>query len=157
MCEEGFATREHVPPISFFPEDRRVNLITVPSCIKHNNSNSKDVEYVRNYISMSGSASIVGRSHFLTKALKSYLLSPGLFKSTFKFEKTLALDSQKYMGMKIERAKFENIIFSIGNGLFYHDFKKKFEGSWTIIYDQEFIGISEDKVTEVTLWFMGFF
>jgi hypothetical protein len=44
MCDRDASSREHVPPAAFFPEqkespdgkDYRRNLITVPSCSKHN-------------------------------------------------------------------------------------------------------------------------
>ena len=50
MCSSQAATTEHVPPKAFFLEGYRTNLMTVPSCPAHNTSNSKDVEYVRNFI-----------------------------------------------------------------------------------------------------------
>src|SRR6185369_1818743 len=53
MCDKATVSREHAPPLGFFPEDRRVNLITVPSCKTHNNDNSDDVRYVRDIITSS--------------------------------------------------------------------------------------------------------
>ena len=53
MCHKPASTREHAPPLCFFPEakdleppqDLRKHLITVPSCPDHNLSASKDDEY----------------------------------------------------------------------------------------------------------------
>lgn len=60
MCDKPGVTSEHVPPKSFFPDDRRVNLLTVPSCWTHNNGNSKDVEYVRNVITAGWGVNPIG-------------------------------------------------------------------------------------------------
>lgn len=38
---------EHIPPKSFFPKGKRNELITVPSCDKHNQEKSKEDEYIR--------------------------------------------------------------------------------------------------------------
>lgn len=46
-CGEPKTSYEHVPPQSFFPKNKRVNLIQVPSCDDHNGNKSKDDEYVR--------------------------------------------------------------------------------------------------------------
>ena len=49
MCDSIATTREHVPPKCLFPEKKdigddiyRQNLITVPSCDKHNTSKSQE-------------------------------------------------------------------------------------------------------------------
>ncbi|MFG0677725.1 hypothetical protein [Delftia sp. WSY_7] len=52
-CGELATSREHAPPQSFFPKNFKLNLITVPSCEKHNNSKSKNDEYVFHLISSS--------------------------------------------------------------------------------------------------------
>ncbi len=44
-CTKESVSREHVPAQSFFPKGYRNNLITVPSCRKHNQDNSIDVEF----------------------------------------------------------------------------------------------------------------
>jgi hypothetical protein len=54
-CDELETSREHAPPQGIFPDKKylpggsknyRENLITVPSCEKHNNKKSKDDEYL---------------------------------------------------------------------------------------------------------------
>jgi hypothetical protein len=60
MCDSLETSREHAPPRCFFPESKaigrnlRVNLITVPSCDIHNSEKSKDDEFLRSVILMSG-------------------------------------------------------------------------------------------------------
>jgi len=48
FCGENAQSKEHVPARCFFPENEsyRKQLITVPSCEKHNEDTSVDDEYV---------------------------------------------------------------------------------------------------------------
>jgi len=58
MCDSVEMSREHTPPRCFFPEakaigrDLRRDLITVPSCDRHNSKKSKDDEFLRSVIVM---------------------------------------------------------------------------------------------------------
>jgi hypothetical protein len=45
-CIEHGSTKEHIPPKSFFPDEKKINLMTVKSCPKHNNEKSKEDIYV---------------------------------------------------------------------------------------------------------------
>lgn len=45
-CESHANTKEHIPPKSFFPNSKRMNLMTVKSCKVHNNEKTKDDIYV---------------------------------------------------------------------------------------------------------------
>src|SRR5438270_11772363 len=107
-CNEDSVTREHVPPLSFFPTEHRNNLITVPSCRLHNNDNSKDVEYVRNIISMSRSANIVGSKYFWSKGFRSLKRSPKLLKRTFNLQEFVGVEKQWHFGFQTDRNGFEN-------------------------------------------------
>ena len=67
MCHDEACSVEHVPPRALFPEqkdignpDFRRNLITVPSCAKHNMGKSGDDEFLM--VSLSG----LIRSHPVT-------------------------------------------------------------------------------------------
>lgn len=51
ICGKQACSSEHAPARSFFPKSMRTNLIQVPSCEEHNESTSKDDEYVRLIIS----------------------------------------------------------------------------------------------------------
>ena len=53
MCSQIATSKEHVPPVCLFPEEKdiktsifRNNLITVPSCELHNSKKSKDDEFL---------------------------------------------------------------------------------------------------------------
>ncbi|MDD5716241.1 MAG: hypothetical protein PHW64_00430 [Sulfuricurvum sp.] len=45
-CESHASTKEHIPPKSFFPDSKKINLMTVKSCKLHNNEKTKDDMYV---------------------------------------------------------------------------------------------------------------
>ncbi|WP_061012654.1 hypothetical protein [Photobacterium leiognathi] len=45
-CESHANTKEHIPPKSFFPDSKRMNLMTIKSCKVHNNEKTKDDIYV---------------------------------------------------------------------------------------------------------------
>jgi hypothetical protein len=44
-CAEHGNTKEHIPPRSFFPDEKKIDLMTVKSCPKHNNEKTKDDIY----------------------------------------------------------------------------------------------------------------
>jgi len=44
-CDAHANTKEHIPPKSFFPDLKRMNLMTVKSCKAHNNEKTKDDIY----------------------------------------------------------------------------------------------------------------
>lgn len=66
-CEEKGITKEHIPPRSFFPIGEKEQLLTVKSCVKHNNSKSKDDLYVLAHICMNASPSNRAREVFVDK------------------------------------------------------------------------------------------
>lgn len=60
-------TKEHIPPKAFFPKDEKDQLLTVTSCIEHNNAKSKDDLYVLAQICMNASPSNRSREIFQKK------------------------------------------------------------------------------------------
>jgi hypothetical protein len=64
MCERPATSREHVPPRCLFPEAKdvggrnyRINLVTVPSCERHNAEKNEDDEFL-----MMSLAGIIGNN-----------------------------------------------------------------------------------------------
>lgn len=60
-------TKEHIPPKAFFPKGEKDQLLTVKSCVKHNNAKSKDDLYVLAQICMNASPSNRAREIFIKK------------------------------------------------------------------------------------------
>ncbi|MFK7058711.1 hypothetical protein V3Q90_01055 [Flavobacterium oreochromis] len=142
MCEEIATSREHVPPLCLFPEAKDVmglkfrnNLITVPSCDKHNSCKSKDDEFL-----MVSIASIVGNNFLgylqtqtkvdraLRRKSKDFLSKEVV--RNFKHEVVKSKTGKKYPVLygnpNYERLTkcFEHIAF----GIYLHEHGEKFSG-----------------------------
>lgn len=133
MCNSTATTREHVPPLSFFPSGKKDNLITVPSCEMHNNSNSKDVEYIRNIITTSFNVNAEGLAHYHNKTKRSFKRSEKLTQATFQNVITVDLGGVKSKGFNYSVERFDKVFDVIGRGLFFYDFGKKFTGEWLVV------------------------
>ena len=74
-CGEGVPkvslTSEHVPPKCFFPKGYRNQLMTVPSCEKHNNDLSYLDEKFQFYFKAHKS-NIVAKNDFLDKVVRGF-------------------------------------------------------------------------------------
>lgn len=131
MCEAEGITREHAPPLSFFPEDRRINLVVVPSCHQHNTKNSKDVEYVRNAIvSLEG-----GNSHaeeMFLKAERSFSRSPKLFSQTFREFKTGIVRDREMGSFPLDLVRLKEVMKAILFAIYFKDHDKRYSGDWRI-------------------------
>lgn len=146
MCDGSGITKEHVPPYSFFPEGFRTNLITVPSCPKHNNNNSKDVEYVRNIIVSAINVNETAQAHF-PAVLRSFLRSPKLAGQTFNKVTSLMLPDGETAAFEIDLNRFRNVMQSIAYALYYRDFGPIYPHEWKVYCsimrsaDYELLGI----------------
>ena len=158
MCERDATSTEHVPPKCLFPEmkdtkgiDFRKELITVPSCDIHNTAKSDDDEFLM--LSLSGliKNNPVGNFHQLTKANRS------LKRKNKDFIEKQVLRNHNYAKIKTTNGKYR--LVSIGNpnserlinclehiayGLFYQEFKKRFEGEIKMVL--EFIEYSDKNM-----------
>lgn len=132
MCDREATTREHTPPLSFFPDGRRVNLITVPSCKIHNNDNHLDVEYVRNIIVTDINSNQVARDMFANKVLRSYKRNRKLIRHTFQKVKEVKIGGRATAITRLNLTRFNPIIRAIACALYFHDFGEKFQFRWTI-------------------------
>src|SRR5262249_34229649 len=149
MCDDAGITREHVPPYSFFPEGHRENLITVPSCPKHNNHNSKDVEYIRNVIATSIQVNDVGLS-LIEKVMRSYTKSPGLAKRILKNMRGVRVGNEETGLTKIDLDRFNSVIKSIAYALYFRDFGITYPNDWYVIgisldSDNTYQGLPDDQ------------
>jgi hypothetical protein len=130
-CDDAGITKEHVPPYSFFPEGYRDNLVTVPSCQKHNNHLAKDVEYVRNIIATSIQVNDVG-SLLTDKVIRSYTKSPGLAKLVSGTMRTFRVGNEKTGIFSVDLDRFNSVIQSIAYALYFRDFGSTYPNDWVI-------------------------
>lgn len=131
MCPAEATTREHAPPRSFFPSEFRDGLVTVPSCTKHNNDNSADVEYVRNVIVGEYHVNEVGLS-LLPKTQRSFDRSPGLFVQTYRESSPVMTPEGQSVIFRLDMARFNLVMTAIAYALYYIGEGKQHEGNWGI-------------------------
>ena len=116
MCDSAGTSREHAPPTCFFPSaqeigrDLRRNLITVPSCDRHNSLKSKDDEYLRAVIVMTAVQNKVGQHQFFGKLLPAVTRRPHAYKSFFADKGTVAKGKDR--ALQIDRKRFNSCLSS---------------------------------------------
>jgi len=145
MCHSKATSREHVPPLSLFPEkkdiyglDFRNNLITVPSCDGHNLKRAKDDEYLMACLAGILGNNIIGIIQTRTK-VKRALTRKERFSihSLMKDPKELLIktDEGEFIPILQGSPDFDRLINCfkhISCGLYYTEFKKIFEGECVI-------------------------
>lgn len=107
MCSQIATSKEHVPPVCLFPEEKdiktsifRNNLVTVPSCELHNSKKSKDDEFL-----MACLAGIVGNNVI------------GFFHNVTKVKRALARQGEDFVHILIRDSK-EEVIKNIKGDIF---------------------------------------
>ncbi|CAN5670690.1 hypothetical protein BH20ACI4_BH20ACI4_21770 [soil metagenome] len=147
MCNDITTTKEHVPPESFFPVGHRENLITVPSCEKHNNKNSEDVEYVGFFIHSFINSNMVAGKQF-PKVLRAFNRRPNLIDLVYGDQKTInLLNGTNLFTIAVDKPRFRKVIKAIAYGLYFHYFKKPYYGDfivWATDLTGEIKSISEE-------------
>lgn len=133
MCDAEGLTREHVPPRCFFLKPRPSDLVVVPSCKKHNNDNSKDVEYMRNIIVMMEGVNHVARKMFPT-VHRSLKRRPRLLNRILNNAKPIIWQGQQTGLVTTESLRFKNVMRAIAYAVYYNDFGKSFERHWGIYH-----------------------
>jgi len=131
MCDAVATSAEHAPPDCFFPEGYRSNLITVPSCAKHNEANAKDVEYVRNVISTQHGTN--GAAVLLFETTKRSLEhSPKLAARTFRDLRPVTVEGEETGAFPIDLPRHQRVMEAIAYALYFRDFGKKHRGDWQV-------------------------
>ena len=124
-CDQRATSREHVPPLSFFPKGHRYNLITVPSCAAHNNDISQDVEYARNIISVTNGVNEVGTQHFLKMGVGSLEHNPALLYTSFSDIRPFSINGHTVGAFTLDTDRIDRVIGAIITALHFHDTGEK--------------------------------
>lgn len=132
MCDAPKTSREHAPPLCFFPEAKsfgrnvRRNLITVPSCTEHNSQRSKDDEFFRAMVLMAvAETSEVGRFQFFQKHLRGVRRRPHAYRDFFKDRGKVS--GGRYRALQIDRRRFEACVDKLARALFFDAFGAKWK------------------------------
>lgn len=152
FCGLPFVNREHVPPRCFFPEkgkkDYRVNLIKVPSCLKHNAGKSNDDQYMFLLFSAMAKA-LSGHEGFLRNLQKSVktiirdltwvpLLTDQLIitpknEGPVSFSKTDWYAPENQIEIKPDYPRIGNFLAAVARGVLYHDEKVVWAGGVLVV------------------------
>ncbi|MCE3225042.1 MAG: hypothetical protein K0S58_3222 [Nitrospira sp.] len=151
MCDSPETSREHAPPLCFFPQandigrDLRRNLVTVPSCDRHNSRKSKDDEYFRAVILMTAAQdSDTGRHQFFRKFIPASARMPHAHRSFFADKGTIA--EGKSHVLQIDRQRFDGCVDHLARALFFAAFQRKWNLPINAISPNFFSGIASDNV-----------
>ena len=124
MCDEPSVNREHAPPECVFPPEShlRKNLITVPSCKKHNADKSCDDELLQCVLAFANNSS----SH--AYRMTDEVVLPRLERKphlTATFMPDLRDFGNREGRFTPDLARFESSMRAAVRGLYYHDTKFK--------------------------------
>lgn len=142
MCDDLGTTVEHVPPRALFPEGKdvggenhRVELITVPSCVEHNNRKSDDDEFLM--VSLAGiiGNNSIGYRHQMTK------VSRAIRRSSYRLLEKAVIKNRQFIKVEVESNKFIDVIWGtpdvdrlrrcfdrITRGIHFHHFSRPLKG-----------------------------
>ncbi|MEA5622418.1 hypothetical protein [Nostoc sp. UHCC 0251] len=144
-CCEGIGnTNEHAPPKSIYPKqkylsegspDYRKNLITVPSCKKHNNDKSGDDEYLLALFTLSIPESKIAEP-MMKKWIEAFKRNDSLAKRIFSLSRKITILTQKNnllipektFAITAEKERINNAMKSTVRALYYHE--SKYKNKW---------------------------
>lgn len=143
-CDEPFVSRDHVPPQVFYPEkkdigiDLRSNLITVPSCKRHNEHASVSDELAAYAIVVSMTNNRIAMNQFSTKVMRALKRSQHIQDLYFDSLRWMAIGTRRRPAFSINRTTpdspvyefachFDRTMEKIARGLYFHIFKRRLE------------------------------
>jgi hypothetical protein len=145
FCGNAATSAEHVPPKCLFPEqkdvhgeDYRKNLITVPSCDKHNTQKSQDDEFL-----MACLAPVVGNNgtafiHTHTKLARTHAHNPRLIDKTIldaRNRNIVGPDGMIFPTLvgRPDMLRLCRVLQAVARGLYFHANGKRFKGKVTVM------------------------
>jgi hypothetical protein len=149
-CDQPATTREHVPPICFFPKEHRANLITVPSCALHNNANSLDVEYSRNVITTMFGTNEIAQKQFDDKVERSFVNSPNLVNTTFADIHGVVFEGVLTAVCTVNTKRIERVMSACASALHFRETGER-KTEWYVVFPN--LAFSENAPQEaVAAW-----
>jgi len=120
MCGEEATSSEHVPARCFFPKESeyRKQLITVPSCRRHNEDTSSHDEYVRNFITTHEANNHLAFRQFKEKVTESLKRSRWMIGPAIKIHTPKGI----VYGIQIQRPIFDKILRKIAYALYFYTY-----------------------------------
>lgn len=126
-CESHGNTKEHIPPKSFFPDSKRVNLMTVKSCKVHNNEKTKDDIYALAHICLN---SITKSESDVNIVFETNVKPQLLFNNQAFLKKVLRNVSKRdatTSKFEVDSSRLDSFFDCLTHGVIYKKLKKKIE------------------------------
>ena len=153
MCDGLATSREHVPPLCFFPEhkdipekDYRVNLITVPSCEEHNSRKSDDDSYIFFLISSSLSSRSVAQAQFSTKIIRALRRRPQM-RSFISRNIPIKIQGEESIAYEVYRDRFDRVMVHIACGLYFHTYAENWQHE-VIVHTSDLVNIGAADILD---------
>lgn len=137
LCgQKGDLTDDHIPPKCIFPENKRGDLITVPTCKSCNGLSSKDDEYSRLVL-----CGVYEEAESLSKPAFRGLTRKGseCFQKRFlgsirysQFETSSGLYLGYQWGVEIDCKRIKSLVLKIARGLYYRHWKSSVPESYEL-------------------------
>lgn len=146
-CSNAAINREHIPPKGFFPKNQRDQLITVPSCEKHNNKKTTDDTYILAHICMYSSPNNQSREVFIKHVAKQLDYNNSTFRKMI--AKNSISFSDKVVAYPVNIKRFDDFFTALSCGVIYSISKKSLPNDYSIkhIYcnfiNEEHLGFSK--------------
>jgi len=165
MCDALATTKEHIPPKALFPKQKdvlseislRKDLITVPSCEKHNNSKSRDDEYLVFCLSTCFHGNDIKEQLFNTKIMRAIDRRPDTYSNFLDNYQRVMLKHpdgkvEHTAAYSIDLRRFDSVLSHIACGLYYHHTQSKWEGATLVISNElrDFSSTNSDEVNRLT-------
>jgi len=161
MCDSLATTKEHIPPKALFPKQKdmlrelslRKELITVPSCEKHNNSKSMDDEYLVFCLSTCFHGNDIKEHMFNTKIMRAIARRPDTYSNFLDNYQTVMLKHpdgkvDHTAAYSIDLNRFDSVMEHIACGLYYHHTQSKWEGN-ALVMSNELRDLSSKNSIEI--------
>ena len=136
-CGAEATSDDHVPPQNLFPKDKKKDLITVPSCRKHNEDLTKEDEMFRFYL-QACSESPDSLRLFDVKTLRS-ITRPKAAKFAarlFEGSTPIMARGRETRALKVDSKRQDLYFEKITRGLFFHLFGRQLPSSVATVSPQ---------------------
>jgi hypothetical protein len=150
-CDRPATTKEHAPPLSFFPKEHREKLITVPSCALHNNANAMDVEYARNVIATMLGTNELGQQHFFDKAMRSFDHTPALLHTTFSDIRPVNIQGMTTGVFTLDVGRIKNVMAACVRALHFRETGERIS-DWEIVLPNLHFSSKDTTQAEASRW-----
>ncbi|WP_105177092.1 hypothetical protein [Clostridium cagae] len=142
-CGKQATSREHVPPKCLFPEGKDVNeiynknfrkdLITVPSCDKHNLEKSNDDEYLMAHLASTVGNNGIAYVHTKTKVARSVKRNPEIMNVVSEGVLNIKGSNYPVETVNVDNFRLMHSFEAIGRAIYYFECKEQFQGQCTVM------------------------